>query len=53
MPWLNSDAIWKDPQIDSTWRPDLDKLGPLDLHLSAPEGWSKQVGRKPEGSNNG
>jgi len=31
MRWLASGSIWREPQIDSTWRPDLNTIGPFEL----------------------
>jgi hypothetical protein len=53
MPWLTSGALWKDPQLDSSWRPDLDKIGPFNLNPTLPEGWLSRTGAKAETSNNG
>jgi hypothetical protein len=39
MPWLASGSIWREPQIDSTWRPDLNTIGPIELHPDLRKGW--------------
>jgi hypothetical protein len=40
MPWLASRSIWKDPQIDSTWRPDIKTIGPFELPPASPGSFS-------------
>jgi hypothetical protein len=45
MPWLASGSIWKEPQIDSTWRPDIWRpdiktIGPFELPPAAPGSFS-------------
>ena len=40
MPWLASGSIWKEPQIDSTWRPDIKAIGPFGLPPVAPGSFS-------------
>ena len=37
MPWLSPGWLWSEPQIDSTWRPDLNQIQPFELQLPSPK----------------
>jgi hypothetical protein len=37
MPWLSPEWLWSEPQIDSTWRPDLNRIQPFELQPPSPK----------------
>jgi hypothetical protein len=37
MPWLSPGWLWSEPQIDSTWRPDLNRIQPFELAPPPPK----------------
>ena len=43
MPWLASGSIWSEPQLDSTWWPDLRTIGPFEPLPAAPKSFSRTI----------
>lgn len=47
MPWLSPGWLWSEPQIDSTWRPDLNRIQPFELQPTSPKDQLSRTGGKP------
>jgi hypothetical protein len=46
MPWLSPGWLWSEPQIDSTWRPDLNRIRPFELQPPSPKDQISQASAK-------
>ncbi|HLH98849.1 MAG TPA: hypothetical protein VKW08_27380 [Xanthobacteraceae bacterium] len=50
MPWVSPGWLWSEPQIDSTWRPDLDRIQPFELQPTSPNDQAKSIVRSSSSS---
>ncbi len=46
MPWWAPGSSWSEPELDSTWRPDLKPIPPFKLQPTAPKDQVSKAGQK-------